>query len=74
MLLRFDYGSELSPEFQRLKAEHLEKMAGLKQESEMLKQLTEIERMKKELNELKGDKLVVADDRDKQVRMYIKYT
>ncbi|XP_031564319.1 uncharacterized protein LOC116299741 isoform X2 [Actinia tenebrosa] len=57
---------ELSSEFQRLKAEHLEKMAGLKQESEMLKQLTEIERMKKELNEIKGNKVVVTNDEDKQ--------
>lgn len=36
----------------------------------MLKQLTEIERMKRELNELKGNKAVVAVDEDKQVSMY----
>jgi hypothetical protein len=42
-------------------------MTGLKQECEMLKQLTEIERMKKELQELKGDKTGVADNEVKQV-------
>jgi len=47
--------------------QHLEKMAELKQESEMLKQLTEIERMKKELQELRGEKTSIAETGTKQV-------
>ncbi|KAK3739534.1 hypothetical protein QZH41_016209 [Actinostola sp. cb2023] len=58
---------ELSPEFQHLKAQHLEKMTELKHESEVLKQLTEIERMKKELQELRGEKAASPDAGSKQI-------
>ncbi|XP_048587115.1 uncharacterized protein LOC5517188 isoform X2 [Nematostella vectensis] len=47
---------DLSPEFRQLKAEHLEKMTALRHESELLKQMTEIERMKRELQQMRDDK------------------
>lgn len=53
--------------------QHLEKMAELKQESEMLKQLTEIERMKKELQELQGEKMPTVDTGPKQVKHIYMY-
>lgn len=49
---------EVDPEFQRLKEEHLVKMASLRQETELLKQQAEVEKMRKQLKELRGETII----------------
>ena len=57
--LAFDlFSSEMDPEFQRLKEEHLVKMASLRQETELLKQQAEVEKMRKQLKELRGETII----------------
>ena len=57
--LAFDlFSSEVDPEFQRLKEEHLVKMASLRQETELLKQQAEVEKMRKQLKELRGETII----------------
>ena len=57
--LAFDlFPSEVDPEFQRLKEEHLVKMASLRQETELLKQQAEVEKMRKQLKELRGETII----------------
>ena len=57
--LAFDlFSSEVDPEFQRLKEEHLLKMASLRQETELLKQQAEVEKMRKQLKELRGETII----------------
>ena len=57
--LAFDlFSSEVDPEFQRLKEEHLVKMASLRQETELLKQQAEVEKMRKQLKELRGESII----------------
>ena len=57
--LAFDLlSSEVDPEFQRLKEEHLVKMASLRQETELLKQQAEVEKMRKQLKELRGETII----------------
>ena len=58
-MLAFDlFSSEVDPEFQRLKEEHLVKMASLRQETELLKQQAEVEKMRKQLKELRGESII----------------
>ena len=52
------FSSEVDPEFQRLKEEHLVKMASLRQETELLKQQAEVEKMRKQLKELRGETII----------------
>ena len=52
------FSSEVDPEFQRLKEEHLVKMASLRQETELLKQQAEVEKMRKQLKELRGESII----------------
>lgn len=47
---------DVDPELKRLKEEHMVKIATLRQEAELLKQQTEVEKMKKELKDLRGEK------------------
>ena len=57
--LAFDlFSLEVDPEFQRLKEEHLVKMASLRQETELLKQQAEVEKMRKQLKELRGESII----------------
>ena len=57
--LAFDlFSSEVDSEFQRLKEEHLVKMASLRQETELLKQQAEVEKMRKQLKELRGETII----------------
>ena len=57
--LAFDlFSSEVDTEFQRLKEEHLVKMASLRQETELLKQQAEVEKMRKQLKELRGETII----------------
>ena len=54
----WSFSSEVDPEFQRLKEEHLVKMASLRQETELLKQQAEVEKMRKQLKELRGETII----------------
>ena len=65
MLTFYAISSEVDPEFQRLKEEHLVKMASLRQEAELLKQQAEVEKMRKQLKELRGENIVPLEENRK---------
>ncbi|XP_022783161.1 coiled-coil domain-containing protein 17-like [Stylophora pistillata] len=56
---------EVDPEFQRLKEEHLVKMASLRQEAELLKQQAEVEKMRKQLKDLRGESTISLEENRK---------
>ena len=62
------FSSEVDPEFQRLKEEHLVKMASLRQETELLKQQAEVEKMRKQLKELRGESIIPLEGNRKVCR------